>query len=82
MRDPPKQAIHRSRSQIHASPEHSLPLYTMSDKTQMTKEAAARVQSTEARGNAGKQEAGNFAARAQAAAAKNTGQSGNPAAKK
>lgn len=43
----------------------------MSKKTPMTPEAAARIQSAEARKQDGKVESGGFAGRAQSAAAKN-----------
>lgn len=39
--------------------------------TKMTKEAAARIQSSTAKSNQGKVDKGSFAARAQAAASKN-----------
>ena len=48
----------------------------------MNKEAAGRIQGAEARANEGKTESGGFAARAQAAAAKNAGPAGGQAAPK
>jgi len=42
-----------------------------SSKTSMTKSAAARIQSAEAKANGGKVAKGGFAARAQSAAARN-----------
>jgi hypothetical protein len=47
-----------------------------SSKTPMTKTAAARIQSAEARTNGGKVAKGGFAARAQSAAARHTGGQG------
>ena len=47
-----------------------------SSKTLMTKTAAARIQSAEARANGGKVAKGGFAAKAQRAAARNTGGQG------
>ncbi|WP_084644912.1 hypothetical protein [Oceanobacter kriegii] len=47
----------------------------MSDKKRMTPEAAARIQSAEAKRNGGKVKKGSFASKAQKAAAKNVSQS-------
>ena len=63
------------RNALHCGLRNNIKGFTMAKSkpsTPMTPEAAARIQSNEAKANSGKVESGGFAARAQAAAAKNS----------